>query len=207
MGNNKTSMQTGMPHGTWKAGDKHPTIEGRIFRSYRKRRGGIEERWITQEMREAYALSGAISQAARFIPNPRPDYQTGSEQGTYKMWEEHPSCDGMFFKQYTTNRSGNLREYWVNAEKMKECKVYTSIYNARRERHAAMRKMSKGEARQVNAFYKVRNIKNEAHGKVVYHVDHIIPVAKGGSHLPSNLQLATATWNLKKGTKISGGSK
>ena len=35
-----------------------------------------------------------------------------------------------------------------------------------------------------------------------HHVDHIIPLAKGGPHLPWNLQVLTETENLKKGAKI-----
>ena len=37
---------------------------------------------------------------------------------------------------------------------------------------------------------------------IPHHVDHIIPLAKGGHHHPSNLQILSATENLKKGTKI-----
>lgn len=38
---------------------------------------------------------------------------------------------------------------------------------------------------------------------IKYHVDHIIPISKGGMHIPSNLQILTAVDNLKKGAKIS----
>ena len=207
MGNTGTSTQTGMPRGTWKRRDKHPTVEGRIFKQYVTRRGVVRERWVTQDMLDAYAATDSRYKASVYVPRPLADYQTGSEKGTYRMWEEHPEHKGMFFKQYTTNRGDSIKEYWVSEERMKEMKVYTRIYNSHRERHAAMGKLSKEDARQINMLYKIRNIKNTAHGRVVYHVDHIIPVAKGGLHHPSNLQLATATWNLRKGTNIYGGKK
>jgi len=35
-----------------------------------------------------------------------------------------------------------------------------------------------------------------------YHVDHIIPLAKGGLHHPDNLQVLPADLNLKKGAKV-----
>ena len=35
-----------------------------------------------------------------------------------------------------------------------------------------------------------------------YHVDHIIPLSKGGLHHPDNLQILTATDNLRKSSKI-----
>ncbi len=34
-----------------------------------------------------------------------------------------------------------------------------------------------------------------------YHVDHVIPIAKGGPHHPDNLQILPADLNLKKGAK------
>jgi 5-methylcytosine-specific restriction endonuclease McrA len=36
---------------------------------------------------------------------------------------------------------------------------------------------------------------------IAHHVDHIKPLAKGGRHHPSNLQIITAEENLKKGSK------
>lgn len=38
-----------------------------------------------------------------------------------------------------------------------------------------------------------------------HHVDHIQPVSKGGKHVPENLQILTATQNLKKSNKGPGG--
>lgn len=38
--------------------------------------------------------------------------------------------------------------------------------------------------------------------RIPHHVDHRIPLSKGGAHHPDNLQILTATENLKKGSKI-----
>jgi len=37
---------------------------------------------------------------------------------------------------------------------------------------------------------------------VVYHVDHVMPLARGGKHHPNNLQLLPAVENLKKGARV-----
>ena len=37
---------------------------------------------------------------------------------------------------------------------------------------------------------------------VEHHVDHIIPLVRGGPHLPWNLQVITKDQNLSKGAKI-----
>jgi len=39
-------------------------------------------------------------------------------------------------------------------------------------------------------------------GKSAYHVDHIVPISRGGSNDPSNLVLACASCNLSKGDKL-----
>lgn len=35
-----------------------------------------------------------------------------------------------------------------------------------------------------------------------FHVDHIVPIARGGRHHPSNLQIVTSGYNLRKGDRI-----
>jgi len=37
---------------------------------------------------------------------------------------------------------------------------------------------------------------------VLHHVDHIHPISKGGNHHPDNLQILTATENIRKGNKL-----
>ena len=50
--------------------------------------------------------------------------------------------------------------------------------------------------------YGQRDRLNEEAGFIEYHVDHIIPLAKGGAHHPANLQVISARDNVRKGAKV-----
>ena len=68
-----------------------------------------------------------------------------------------------------------------------------------RGRKKAMKLSSDGKS---SIFYKFRDILNAAHGKVVYHVDHIIPLSRGGKHICGNFAIATADYNQWKRASI-----
>lgn len=57
--------------------------------------------------------------------------------------------------------------------------------------------LSENELKIVKLYYKLSIAMGEG-----YHVDHIIPIAKGGSHHPSNLQIITVEDNLSKHDKL-----
>ena len=57
------------------------------------------------------------------------------------------------------------------------------------------------EQQQISQIYEERNRLNQAAGLIRYHVDHITPLAKGGLHHPINLQLITASENVRKGSR------
>jgi hypothetical protein len=192
---------TGMPVGTWKRSDSHPSVAGYIFDHY----SGVRELWTTQEKLDA---KRAYEKKWRRINRNGSNKlrgnncNTGSTRGTFKLWDKHPSIDGMFFKRYET-RNGILRENWCNKEKMENAKQYELL--ARLNRRVAIEgsKLKDGDEAVILDFYAVRDAKNRAHGRIMYHVDHRIPLAKEGTHHPSNLQLATAIWNLQKGAKLA----
>ena len=54
---------------------------------------------------------------------------------------------------------------------------------------------------QIKAIYKLRTLISRATG-IEHHVDHHIPLAKGGLHHPSNLWVITAEENLRKHAKL-----
>jgi len=61
--------------------------------------------------------------------------------------------------------------------------------------------LSPVEQAQVKAIYRLRVALTRATG-ITYHVDHRIPLAKGGKHHPDNLWVIPAVENLRKGAKL-----
>ena len=61
--------------------------------------------------------------------------------------------------------------------------------------------LSKEELDRIYRIYAESQFLTEVTG-IKHHVDHIIPLSKGGMHHPDNLQILTATENLKKGARI-----
>lgn len=60
--------------------------------------------------------------------------------------------------------------------------------------------LSKQEKERINSLYIYAKMLSD-HSGVKYHVDHIKPIAKGGTHEYSNLQVITAKENQSKGAK------
>ena len=61
--------------------------------------------------------------------------------------------------------------------------------------------LNQQEKEQIQKIYAERDRRNQAAGFIMYHVDHVTPLAKGGLHHPENLQLLTAGENVRKGNR------
>ncbi len=76
--------------------------------------------------------------------------------------------------------------------------------NRRKERiNNQTPQLSNKEYNDIQKIYKTRDALNLKAGFIKYHVDHIRPLSKGGSHQLENLRIVTAEFNLKKGSKYS----
>lgn len=62
--------------------------------------------------------------------------------------------------------------------------------------------MNEEESALYNEIYKKSKALNSQAGYIKYHVDHIIPLAKGGLNHPSNLRIILANENQAKGIKL-----
>ena len=102
--------------------------------------------------------------------------------------------------KYTTNwNKENDRTEIVRRDNHKR-QAQRNAHTASRRRMISQIHLTDGEQMFVNEYYKVASELTAAGTK--HHVDHIIPLSKGGLHAPWNLQVLTATENLSKGSKL-----
>jgi hypothetical protein len=87
-------------------------------------------------------------------------------------------------KPYRTKEKQNNKTYRYRAKKFGEAPILTS------EEHQ----------RILLIYQECARITEET--GVPHHVDHIYPISKGGKHHPDNLQILTATENIRKRDKL-----
>ncbi|WP_036289530.1 HNH endonuclease domain-containing protein [Methylosinus sp. PW1] len=122
-----------------------------------------------------------------------------------------------YFKKYYAYNREKLLNYQdgYRADNGVKVKGYAAIYRATPEGHAIRLKHT-SKRRALKRGHEI-NWTNEDHENVKrlfqeaarlelqtgvkYHVDHIIPLSRGGDHHPSNMQVVTAAYNMTKGSR------
>ena len=93
------------------------------------------------------------------------------------------------------------RNYGVNQEYTERVKAKAADQKVKRRRLMGTVELTQQEELQVKAIYRLRYTLTRETG-VEYHVDHRIPLSKGGKHHPDNLWVITAVENMRKGAKL-----
>lgn len=103
-------------------------------------------------------------------------------------------------------KADSRRYYAENAERQKAAvREWTSKNRGKVNSYGAKRRAAKRgtevkDCPRVAALYRIAACLREDGYDV--HVDHIVPIVRGGSHTFENLQILTATANLQKGSKL-----
>ena len=126
-------------------------------------------------------------------------------------------------KLYCENHKEEIKIYYQNNKKKHSirCKIYyekhkkelitkskkwrknnpdkKTMYNAKRRARKLNQtpELTQQEKEQVTLYYKMSSFLGPE-----FHVDHVIPLSKGGEHAPWNLQIIPAEENLKKSAKL-----
>lgn len=70
-------------------------------------------------------------------------------------------------------------------------------------RRQQMRTLAPGADREaIRAFYRLAKLLEKHNPTARYHVDHIVPLSKGGLHHQDNLQVMRADYNQRKFNKL-----
>ena len=95
-----------------------------------------------------------------------------------------------------------------NPEKLKEQhqRQYEKDRGAKQAKYRATKRdqtpdLTPDEEQRIRQIYQECGIMTEQTG-VLHHVDHIVPISRGGLHHPDNLQILTAYDNQSKGAKL-----
>jgi len=103
-------------------------------------------------------------------------------------------------KQYRINNIEKIKQYekYRNSKEYRKRKkaMYNASYTARKLNQSPV--LTELEKRKVEMYYRISKYLGED-----WHVDHIIPLSKGGLHHPDNLQIITKHQNLIKSNKIN----
>ena len=92
------------------------------------------------------------------------------------------------------------RRYGVDADYTLRVKANAADQKVKRSRVKVQTVLTEAEKAQVKNIYLLRYRLSET--GVEYHVDHRIPLSKGGKHHPDNLWVIPAVENLRKGAKL-----
>ena len=144
----------------------------------------------------------AVTSAREWERRAPEEYTRRRKDAANKRCHERKRVRRSVDPQYRAELSSRDAAY--TAKRRRECpEAYAAHMVRSRLRKAQMdpEVLTAEEARQVITIYALR-IRLTRETGVEYHVDHRIPLSKGGRHHPDNLWVITAVENMRKGAKL-----
>jgi 5-methylcytosine-specific restriction endonuclease McrA len=198
------------PSCAWKCGDIRK--DGMRFRVYsRTHRNG--ERWITEEIFEKERVLNLvvcrqhrIKDKEAYNKKNRERYQRNIEKRRERnrikareRYKADPDKVREISASYSNKNPDKVKEQHKRSRKKNIDKVSSRLA---KRRGAILNVKTAEEKQKIARVYQWRDMLNKIHGKIVFHVDHIVPISRGGTHSFSNIRVTTATYNLKKNAQI-----
>tara|TARA_R100000951_G_scaffold115638_1_gene124377 strand:+ start:151 stop:660 length:510 start_codon:yes stop_codon:yes gene_type:complete len=110
--------------------------------------------------------------------------------------EKKKAYDKAYYKANKEKRT-TQKKVWRKSNKDKEC---VSSAKRRALKFRATIYLTATDKKEIDNLYKLAQDKTKE-TETQWHVDHIIPLTKGGLHKPTNLQVVPASWNISKGNR------
>lgn len=152
----------------------------------------------------------ACAERARVRRQQNPDAVRAAKQRYYAS-EKGRACKQREYAASVLNGTTRLREQRRSAKPLTLArKQARATWDMRNKAHAAYSRMLSRDGAELLAFD--RWVAREAHklarlrealvgGK--WHVDHVVPLSRGGSSHATNLQVVPAIWNRRKGNRTA----
>jgi len=151
-----------------------------------------KEYWISIEKFNSYKSKQASIEYKQKKKNWNSLYRTESNSKRRERYNQD-----LKYKNYRLSQSKIYREKNKKPRSLEQLSKHANSERARKEKIKTpliLRNL-------CQVFYDTAKSLESITGDK-YHVDHIIPLSKGGRHEPWNLQVLTAQQNLKKSNKI-----
>lgn len=137
------------------------------------------------------------------------------EESKQKMSRNHADCSGKNNPMYDVHRMGKnsprykhgltgtedyTKKYRKEYQENNRSKI--NAHTAKRRAWKLSQTSSDADMIEIQKIYFMAALMNKISTGIKWHVDHIIPLSKGGLHHQDNLQILEARINLRKGDKI-----
>ncbi len=99
--------------------------------------------------------------------------------------------------KYREENKSKIKDYWSNYRNNNKAKGAKWLADSRARKFGATIYMSKEDKAKIAELYVIAKDATKLFG-YGWEVDHIVPLAKGGLHKLSNLQVVPKTWNSAK---------
>ena len=192
-----------------KRGEPHPSGDGRVFEGYHTRAGVQREQWISPEQLEKERRRARERTARRRAENPEKTRELNlawARRNSEKCKERSAG-----WKAANKERVREYKARWraANKEKMKESDARWRKENAdaRRAFNAQRRAMKQSATHPEHSTeIEIALLQSAARLRkclgIDFHLDHAIPLARGGTHHHTNLRVLPGRFNVRKRDRL-----
>jgi hypothetical protein len=170
--------------------------DGMIFLQYKYNRKNPEY-WVTPEQYDKYINNTLIRIK---LYKERNKQKVNEYHKCYREKNKEKQSD-YFSKYYNKDKKNSINRVlkWAKENPEKHNEI---IAKRRSQKKHGIISLTKDQRKIMRCFYRQAD-RLEKRFALQFHVDHIIPLSKGGLHIPSNLQVLPARLNLQKNSRNS----